>query len=119
MATSIFDFDKALEAVKNNPFAKDLLNRNKERLMELGTEAGQQTLEEIIALFAASKNAEAWRKFYGKDASWDIMGQGAAEDVTNTADMAQRWYQFGENLKTAGLMAAKALLSILVAGFLG
>ena len=114
-----FDYAKALEVVKDNPFAKDFLEQNKARLTELGTQAGQAVLLEIIALFAAGKNRDAWAKFYNRDSSWSTLASGAVDDVTNTAEMAARWNALGEFFQEAGILAAKALLSILVAGFLG
>jgi len=128
-----FDYDKALAVVQSNPFAKDFLEKNRARLEELGTEIGQAALLEIIDLFAAGKNLEAWRKFYGPStlsagsgqassgqaASWATLGQGAAEDVANTAAMAQRWADAGAFLRECGILAAKALLAIVVAGFCG
>jgi len=116
---SMFNYDKALEIVKDNPFGRDFLEKNKTRLIELGTEAGQQALQEIVALFAAGKNREAWDKFYGRSTSWATLAQGAAEDAANTAAMAKRWSDLGAFLQECGLLATKALLGILVAGFLG
>jgi hypothetical protein len=112
-----FDYAKALEVVKDNPFGLDFLKSNQDRLMELGTQAGLILLQEIVDLFAAGNNREAWKKFYGKG-SWADLAAGAATDVHNTADMAQRWKAFGDFLRSAGEAAAKVLLSILVAGFL-
>jgi len=129
-----FDYDKALAVVQSNPFAKDFLEKNRARLEELGTEIGQASLGdgpkepallEIIDLFAAGKNLEAWRKFYGPStssgqaASWATLAQGAAEDVANTAAMAQRWADAGAFLRECGIAATKALLAIVVAGFCG
>jgi hypothetical protein len=118
MGLSAFNYDKALEVVKDNPFGKNFLERNKARLTELGTEAGQQVLQEIVALFAAGRNREAWQAFYGNATSWATLAQGAAEDAENTAAMAQRWNDLGTFLQECGVAAAKALLAILVAGFL-
>ena len=112
-----FNYDNALAVVASNPFAKDFLEKNKDRLVELGQEAGQAALLNVIDLFAAGKNLEAWRAFYGKGASWATLAQGSAEDVANTAAMAQRWSDLGDFLRQAGVIAAKALLAILVAGF--
>jgi len=112
-----FNYDAALASVQSNPFAKGFLETNKARLTDLGTEAGQAVLGEIIAAFAAGNNLAAWNKFYGGSKSWSILAQGAAEDVTNTAAMAQRWNNLGEFLKECGIAAAKALLGLLVAGF--
>lgn len=114
---TIFNYDAALATVKNNQFAAAFLEKNRARLEELGTELGQQALLEIIDLFAAGKNLEAWRKFYGRDASWATLGQGTAEDVTNTAAMAQRWADAGAFISECGVLATKALLAIVVAGF--
>jgi len=112
-----FNYEKALAVVASNPFAKDFLEKNRSRLEELGTELGQQLLLEIIDLFMAGKNREAWQKFYGRDTSWAILAQGAAADVTNTADMAQRWADAGAFIRECGVLATKALLAIVVAGF--
>jgi len=114
-----FDYEKALAVVASNPFAKDFLEKNRSRLEELGTELGQQALLEIIDLFAAGRNLEAWHKFYGRDASWATLGQGAAEDVANTAAMAQRWADAGAFIRECGVLATKALLAVVVAGFCG
>ena len=70
-----------------------------------------------MGLFSAGRNAEAWDKFYGKGASWATLSQGAAQDVTNTAAMAQRWATAGALLRDCGLYAIKALLAIVIAGF--
>ena len=114
---TLFNYDAALAAVKNNQFATAFLEKNRSRLEELGTKLGQQVLLEIVDLFAAGKNLEAWRKFYGRDASWATLAQGAAEDVTNTAAMAQRWADAGAFIRECGMLATKALLAIVVAGF--
>jgi hypothetical protein len=112
-----FDAEKALAVIADHPFAREFLARNRARLEELGTDLGQQALLEIIDLFAAGKNREAWRKFYGRDASWAALGAGAADDVTSTTAMAQRWADAGAFLRECGVLATKALLSIVVAGF--
>jgi hypothetical protein len=117
--TTIFDYDKALAIVQSNPLAKDFLEKNRARLEELGTEIGQAALLEIINLFAAGKNLEAWSRFYNRDVSWAALGQGATEDVANTAAMAQRWADLGSFIGQCGVLAAKALLAVLVAGFCG
>jgi len=114
---TIFDYEKALAVVASNRFAKDFLEKNRSRLEELGTEAGQSLLLEIIELFAAGENLEAWRRFYGRGASWATIGEGAAEDVSNTAAMAQRWADAGAFIRECGALAAKALLGIVIAGF--
>lgn len=114
-----FDYEKALAVVRDNPFARDFLEKNRARLEELGTEAGQALLLEIIDLFAAGRNLEAWRKFYGRDASWARLAQGAAEDVANTAAMAKRWADAGAFIRECGIAATKALLAVVVAGFCG
>lgn len=114
---TLFDYEKALAVVQSNPFARDFLEKNRARLEELGTEAGVILLNEIIALFAEGRNREAWAKFYGEDGTWAVLAQGAAEDVTNTAEMAQRWADLGKFLQECGLAATKALFGILVAGF--
>jgi len=116
---SMFNYDAALSLVASNPFAKDFLTKNKDRLTELGTEAGQQVLQEIVAAFAAGKNLQAWQTFYGRATSWATLAQGAAEDAANTAAMATRWNNFGSFLQECGIAATKALLAILVAGFCG
>jgi len=122
---SFFDYDKALAAVKDNPFAVEFLRANRARLEELGTELGQAALLEIVDLFAAGRNAEAWRIFYGPStgsgqaASWAALAGGAAQDVTNTADLARRWAEVGEFLREAGVAATRALLAVVVAGFCG
>ena len=113
-----FNYDKALAAVASNPFAKDFLVKNRSRLEELGTELGQLLLAEIFDLFAAGKNLEAWRKFYGRDVSWAALAQGAVADVSNTANMAQRWADAGAFIRECGIAATKALLAIVAAGFL-
>jgi len=114
-----FDYEKALAVVASNPFAKDFLVKNRLRLEELGTELGELVLVEILDLFSAGKNLEAWRKFYGRDVSWSTLAQGAASDVTNTAAMTQRWAATGAFIRECGVAATKALLAIVVAGFLG
>jgi len=114
-----FDYEKALAVVASNPFAKDFLLKNRARLEELGTELGQLLLAEILDLFAAGNNLEAWRKFYGRDASWAVLAQGAAADVTNTAAMTQRWAAAGAFIRECGIAATKALLTIVIAGFCG
>lgn len=116
---SLFAYDKALAAVSGNAVATKFLEFNKARLLELGTIAGQKALEELIALFAAGHNREAWNVFYGRSASWATLAQGAAEDVANTADLAKRWNELGDYLQATGVAAARALLMILVAGFCG
>jgi len=118
-----FNYEKALAAVANNPFAKAFLVKNRSRLEALGGELGQLLLVEILDLFAAGKNREAWQMFYGpslgsdQPASWAILAQGAATDVINTADMAQRWADAGAFIRECGIAATKALLAIVVAGF--
>jgi putative intracellular protease/amidase len=115
-----FDYDKALEILKGDLTAANFLQANKDRLAELGTEAGQEVLLNIVELFAAGKNLEAWKLFYGsKDTSWATLARGAAEDVANTAKMADEWAKFRDFLVSAGTLATKALLSVLVAGFCG
>lgn len=114
-----FDYTKALAIVHDNPFASDFLERNRARLEDLGTEAGQAMLLDIIDLFAAGRNLDAWRKFYNRDASWGALAEGAMTDVTSTAAMAARWADAGAFLRECGLVATRALLALVVAGFCG
>ena len=114
---TLFNYDAALAAVQNNAAAVEFLRKNRTRLEELGAEAGQETLLAVIDLFAAGKNLDAWRKFYGRDTSWSLLGQAAAQDVTNTAAMSQRWADIGVFLRECGIATTKALLAIVVAGF--
>jgi len=114
-----FNYDKALLVVQDNPFAADFLERNRSRLEELGLEAGQVVLLNVIDLFAAGRNIEAWRLYYGRDASWGTLAEGAAADVTGTAAMAARWAEAGAFLRECGVVATKALLALVVAGFCG
>jgi len=114
---TLFNYDAALAAVRDNAVATEFLKKNRTRLEELGTEAGQEMLLSIIDLFASGKNLEAWRKFYGRDTSWGLLGHAAAQDVVNTAAMSQRWADVGVFLRECGLATTKALLAVVVAGF--
>ena len=116
---SMFSYDAALAVVKDNPAGLKFLQDNKTRLIELGTQAGEKILQEIIASFAAGRNRDAWNLFYGETRNWATLAQGAAEDVTNTAAMAQRWNDLGQWLQDFGIGATKVLFALLVAGFLG
>jgi len=116
---SVFNFDAAMKVCTGNKYAVDFLTANRARLEQLGTEAGWAILLEIMSLFAAQKNAEAWEKFYGKDSSWETLAQGAAQDVTNTAAMANRWAAAAQLLRDTGAYAVSALLMIVLSGFRG
>jgi len=114
---TLFNYDAALAAVQNNAVATEFLRKHRARLEELGAEAGQETLLLIIDLFATGKNLEAWRKFYGRDTSWSLLGQAAAQDAVNSAAMAQRWADVGSFIRECGIVTTKALLAVVVAGF--
>ena len=122
MSTTIFNYDAALAAVKDNADAKAFLDKYRAKLEAFGTEAGQAALEDLVSLFASGKNLQAWQKFFtnnGTNPAWSTLAQGAAEDVANTAAMAQRWANFGAFIQECGVVATKMLLAILVAGFCG
>ena len=113
----LFQFDKALEAAKNDPFVGQFLTANKDRLITLGQEAGLATINGILDLFAAQKFRDGLNAFYGTASLGDI-ATGSAADVTGTAAMAQRAADLKAELQKYGTLAVQALLSILVAGFL-
>ena len=117
MAT-LFNFDAAMQTLKDDPIAVQFLTLNRARLEQMGTDAGIIILREVLALFAQKQNAAAWKAFY-ETGDWATIGAGAAEDVTNTSGMADRAKAVGDWIDAASAFALKALLSILVAGFCG
>jgi len=114
-----FNYEKALAKVKDNAYGEAFLKLHSSRLNDLAAEAGQKTLLEIIDLFAAQKNQEAWAKFLNRDSSWETLGQAAAQDVVDSAALANAWFEFGQFLRETGTLAIKTLLTIMVAGFRG
>ena len=108
---SMFDYEKAAESLKGDQFGLAWLQANRQRLEEM-TPA---LLDEILALIQGGQMREAWEKYYG--GGWAAIAEGAAADVTNTADMATRAAKVREMLVSASTFAVKALLAAVAAGF--
>ena len=114
MATNFFNYDAALAACKTET-EKALLVDWRPRLEAMT----QEVVDQILAAFAAGKLREGFNAFYGKTTNLDALVAGSKIDVTNSAEFATRAANVREWFQTASIWAAKTLLTILVAGFLG
>ena len=110
--TTWFNFDAALEAVAADAFARAFLETHRAALEELTAAA----VSEILDLFVAGRAREAMLKFYAA-ADWQVIADGAAKDVANAADMAEAAAAVRARLNGMSVFAAKALLSVILAGF--
>jgi hypothetical protein len=112
-AASFFNYDSALAACKDQ-FSKDFLAQWRSRFEALSPDL----INEVLAAFAAGENRKAFAAFYA-GGDWSTLEQGASADVQNSADFATRAAAAKAFFQQASLWAARAILTILVAGFCG
>jgi len=108
----MFNYDAALAAAKDQ-FTKDFLEKQRARFEALLPEV----VNAILDAFAEGQNRKALNLFYG-NADWAALETGAALDVEKSADFATKAAAVKSLMETASIWAAKALLTILAAGFL-
>jgi hypothetical protein len=117
-ATVKFDFDKAKAALTTqatnatDPTAKAtanaaiaFLDNNQAQLVALGEDAIMQ----IVNAYLSGNDTQAVTTFYN-------LNQQAANMVVNSADVAQRQYDFKQRALTAGRFVAQILVAVLAAG---
>ena len=109
---NFFNYDAALAAAKDQ-FTKDFLAQWRSRFEAMTPDL----INEVLTAFAAGENRKALNAFYAT-ADWATLEQGAATDVTNSADFATKANAVKVFFQQASLWAARALLTILAAGFL-
>lgn len=112
MATTFFNYDAALAAAKDQ-FSKDFLIQNRARFEAMLPDL----VSAILTAFIEGNNRKALNLFYGT-ADWAALETGAAMDVEKSADFATKANATRLLLESASIWAAKALLTILAAGFL-
>ena len=113
-----FDFDKAKATLTaqataaTDPNAKTaataalaFLDNNQAQLVALGEDAIMQ----IVNAYLSGNDTQAVTTFYS-------LNQQAANMVTNSADVAQRQYDFGQRAMTAARFVTQALVACLAAG---
>jgi hypothetical protein len=112
---NFFNFDAAMKAAQSQgQLAVDFLNAQRPRLEA----ATPELINEVLSLFAAGKNRDAFKAFYA-NADWATLEVGAAMDVANSADFATKAAAARDLFNQVSAWVARALLTILVAGFLG
>ena len=112
MTTQLFNFTRALETAKADPFVQQFLTVNRAQLEALALDAA----ERILDLIAAGQAREGMTAFYAA-APLATVAQGAAQDVTGTAALAQRAADAKASLLAFSEAAVRALITLLVAGF--
>jgi hypothetical protein len=111
--SNFFNFDAAMTTAKAaGQQGIDLLNNNRTRFESMAADE----INGIFSLMAAGKAREAMAAFYAK-ADWSALEAAASKDVTDSAAFAQKAADAKEFFNQFGIFAAKALLTILVAGF--
>ena len=113
MSNTLFNFEAAWAACKDDAFAKDWLTNYRANLEALTPTVAM----EILGHFAAGNVRAGFDAFYGPQNSWADLVVAAGKDVTNTAQMAERAAAVANLLRQGSVWAAKVLISVLLAGF--